>query len=41
VYWYRERDTDSGDPRGDNFGLLTRNLRPKPVYRALADYLGG
>jgi hypothetical protein len=39
LYWYTERDKATGDPHQDNFGLLTRDLRPKPAYDALAEYL--
>lgn len=40
-YWYSERDKKTGDAHQDGFGLLTRDLRPKPAYSALADYLAG
>ncbi|QWC85988.1 cellulase family glycosylhydrolase [Nocardioidaceae bacterium] len=41
AYWYNARDRDSGDERIDSFGLLRRDLTPKPVAEALTDYLRG
>jgi hypothetical protein len=35
VFWYRERDAQSGNPQEDNYGLLNRDLSPKPVYQAV------
>lgn len=35
VFWYNARDRDSGNPRNDSYGLLRRDLTPKPVYQAL------
>lgn len=35
IFWYTARDQDSGDPHLDGYGLLTRDLQPKPVYDAL------
>ena len=40
-YWYAERDKSTGDEHYDNFGLLTTELRGKPAYQALANYLRG
>jgi len=34
MIWYTERNKDTGDRHEDNYGLLTRDLRPKPVYLA-------
>ena len=39
VYWYTERDQVTGDAHQDGFGLLRRDLRPKPAYTALAAHL--
>jgi hypothetical protein len=41
VYWYTERNQATGDAHQDNFGLLTRELAPKPAFTALAAYLDG
>ena len=41
MFWYNERNRDSDDQQLANFGLLYRNLAPKPAYDALKDYLGG
>lgn len=35
VFWYRERDVDRGHPHKDNYGLLDRELRAKPVLQRL------
>ena len=35
TFWYTDVDTAVGDQMEDNFGLLTRNLTPKPAYYAL------
>ena len=40
VFWYNERDKDTGDPHEDGFGLLSRDLDEKPAYRALASRAG-
>ena len=39
AYWYNARDRASGDERLDSYGLLRRDLTPKPVAEALRDYL--
>jgi len=39
VYWYTERNQATGDPHQDNFGLMKRDLTPKPAYYALRDYV--
>lgn len=39
IFWYNERNRDSGSPQIDNYGLMHRDLRPKPVYEALKAYL--
>ncbi len=39
LFWYNERNRQTGDLHLDNYGLLTRNLAPKPVYDALKAYL--
>jgi hypothetical protein len=35
MFWYNERDKAVGDVQEDNYGLLNRDLSPKPVYDAL------
>lgn len=35
VFWYNDRNRDSGSPRNDNYGILYRDLTPKPVWHAL------
>jgi hypothetical protein len=40
MIWYNERNRTTGAPQLDNYGLLERDLTPKPVYRALADLFG-
>jgi hypothetical protein len=35
VFWYNERDNNSGHRRNDNAGLLRRDLSEKPAYQAL------
>jgi hypothetical protein len=35
LFWYKERNGTSGDIHLDNYGLLRRDLSPKPVYEAL------
>lgn len=39
VFWYNERNRDSGNIQVDNYGLLRRNLDPKPAYRAMKRFL--
>lgn len=34
-FWYTDVDTAVGDAQEDNYGLLDRNLNPKPAYHAL------
>ena len=41
MFWYNERNRDTGDEQLDNYGLMYRNLTPKPAFRAMKDYLGG
>ena len=41
VFFYRGRDGDADEsPQNRNYGLLYRDLRPKPVMAALKSYLG-
>jgi aryl-phospho-beta-D-glucosidase BglC (GH1 family) len=35
VFWYRERDSNGGNIQLDNYGLLDRDLRPKPAWDRL------
>jgi hypothetical protein len=35
VFWYNERDRETGDPQQDNRGLLRRDLSEKPAYKSL------
>lgn len=39
AFWYTDRDKDSGDVHQDGYGMLRRDLSPKPVYWALRRYL--
>lgn len=39
VFWYTARDRATGDPHLDNYGLLTRAMRPKPAYERLRAHL--
>ena len=39
VFWYNERNRDSGDVQLDNYGLLNRDLSPKPAYRMMKRFL--
>jgi hypothetical protein len=41
MFWYNERNRDTGDVQLDNYGLMHRDLKPKPAYTALKDYLTG
>jgi hypothetical protein len=41
VFWYEERNNASGNVQLDNYGLLNRDLTPKPAYTAIKTYLGG
>lgn len=40
VFWYNERDRTDGDVQLNNYGLMTSDLRPKPVLLALKAYRG-
>lgn len=40
AFWYNEWSTATGDPQQDGYGMLRRDLSPKPVYRAFRSYLG-
>ncbi len=39
MFWYEARNENMGNILQDNFGLLTVDLQPKPVYTALQHYL--
>lgn len=39
VFWYNERNHETGDVQYDNYGMLYRDLSPKPIYFALKNYL--
>jgi hypothetical protein len=39
IFWYTERNRDSGNMQLDNYGLLNRDLSEKPAYTALRDFL--
>jgi polysaccharide biosynthesis protein PslG len=39
AFWYNERNNNNGNIQYNNYGILNRDLSPKPVYRALKDYL--
>ena len=41
VFWYTERNRESGKVHLDNYGLLNRDLTDKPAYTALKDLLTG
>ena len=41
VFWYNDRNRDSGNVRNDNYGLLYRDLSPKPAYLMLKAFLIG
>ena len=38
IFWYNERNKDQGDVQHDNYGMLYRDLSPKPIYRAVKEY---
>ena len=38
AFWYNERAKATGDPQQDGYGMLRRDLTPKPVYWAFRDY---
>jgi polysaccharide biosynthesis protein PslG len=40
LFWYKERNGASGDIHLDNYGLLERDLDPKPAYRSLDKHMG-
>lgn len=39
IFWYNERNRDSGKVHMDNYGLLNRDFSDKPAYTALRDLL--
>jgi polysaccharide biosynthesis protein PslG len=39
MFWYTERDTESGNVHNDHYGLLHHDLSHKPAYAALRHYL--
>lgn len=39
MFWYNERNEQHGHPQIDNYGLMYRDLSPKPAYTALQEYL--
>jgi hypothetical protein len=39
MFWYNERNQDAGKIQLDNYGLLNRDLSPKPVYTRVKNYL--
>jgi polysaccharide biosynthesis protein PslG len=41
VFWYNERDRETGHPHEDGFGLLDRDLSEKPAYVAVKAFLTG
>ena len=41
MFVYNERDKASGDIHQDGFGILRRDLTPKPVYTSLRTFLTG
>lgn len=41
IFWYNERDRDTGNIQVDNYGLLRRDLTSKPAFRALKRRLTG
>jgi hypothetical protein len=40
MFWYNERNKAVGDVQEENYGLLDRDLSPKPVYDALKGFFG-
>jgi hypothetical protein len=40
IFWYNERNQDAGKIQLDNYGLLHRDLSPKPVYNRVKNFLG-
>jgi hypothetical protein len=41
LFWYNERDRHTGELQLDNYGLLKRDLSPKPAYTRLKQRLTG
>jgi hypothetical protein len=41
LFWYNERNVATTNIQNANYGLLTRDLQPKPAYTALKSYLDG
>ncbi|HEV7887314.1 MAG TPA: glycosyl hydrolase [Acidimicrobiales bacterium] len=41
LFWYNERQKATGDVHEDGFGLLRRDLSPRPSYNTLASVLAG
>jgi hypothetical protein len=41
VFWYNDWDRGASEKQIDNYGLLARDLSPKPVYHALKQRLTG
>jgi beta-glucosidase/6-phospho-beta-glucosidase/beta-galactosidase len=41
IFWYNERNNAGDNPQYNNYGLLNRDLSPKPAYAALKEYLTG
>ncbi len=39
MFWYNERNRATGDVHLDNYGLMKRDLTPKPGYQVLREYL--
>jgi hypothetical protein len=41
LFWYTDRDYTAGNVQNSNYGLLDRDLKPKPAYAAVRAYLLG
>lgn len=41
MFWYSERNVDTSNIQNANYGLMTHDLTPKPVYYALQQFLAG
>jgi polysaccharide biosynthesis protein PslG len=39
MFWYSERDVDTSNIQNANYGLMTHDLTPKPVYYKLQSFL--
>jgi hypothetical protein len=39
MFWYNERNQEAGKIQLDNYGLLKRDLSPKPVYTRIKSFL--